>query len=1050
MALNPANGDEMVDDKGDPIRPDLEDAAEARTSLEDLEHTVSVDGAPAVHDNGTKHQPQEPLPEVIGPYRILGKLGEGGIGIVYEAEQQQPRRRVALKVMRGGPFVGEEQARLLQREAETLARLKHPNIGAIYEAGRTEEGQHFFAMELIRGNTLDEWLALRKGTFDSEEMRLRLRVFAKIADAVHYAHQRGVIHRDLKPSNIIVTEPVSGSGSSGSLSPLPDVKILDFGLARITDQDVPAGSMMTEFGAIKGTLPYMSPEQARGNPDEIDLRTDVYALGVVLYEMLAGRRPYEVARSALAEAIRVICEEKPRPLKETWSGVHRLNQDVETIVGKALEKDPDRRYASAASFSEDIARFLSSQPIQARPPSAGYQIKMMVARHRGTFAALVAILVAVVVASVVSTVQYLRAERESQRARTEAVKSEQVAAFLTSMLEGAGPAVARGRDATLLTEILDETSARVSDELADQPAVEAAIRSTLGVTYLDLGDLEKAEDHVLGSLQTYQELDAESADVAQSLNNMGVLRSVAGRYEEAVQYFEDALELRRRILGDTSEETADSMTDLGNALVRLGRFDEAEPLLRDALASKRALHDGPHASVALGINSLGNLLHHREAYDEAEALYREALAMHRETLGDDHPDVVVDLNNLAYLLRSRGDLEASEPMFREVLEANQRIYGPTHPKVAESLSNMGMILLARARFSEAEAYYRRALEMQRETLGEDNPDAATTLDSIGRIYRDRGDYTTARTYFRQALAMHRKTLGEEHSWVVSDLNNIAHSLMLDGRLEESEAVYREALELSLRALGENDPTTLRLRHDIAGLLQRQGDPEGAEELFRKVLEGRLATLGPAHPRVAVTQFELASLVESMGRTSEAEELFRASMEAYRGSFGPDHAATAFAACRVARFLHARGEFDQAEELLMHASGVLEETYGRDTGRGSSGRILLARTLAANGKVEEAQTILEEVVAAGPDVVGGGMYARARIYQGEILATEGRMAQAEPLFLAGYEYLEEQSGADAAESLEVAGLLADLYEAWQAADPSAGKQSDAQLWRERAS
>ena len=682
------------------------------------------------------------LPKAIGRYRILGKLGEGGMAVVYEAEQQHPKRKVALKVIRGGQFVDESSARMLQREAETLALLKHPNIGAIYESGRTEDGQHFFAMELVRGETLGVYLGQRPKSITREELELRLRLFRKIADAVHYAHQRGVIHRDLKPSNLIVTEPTAGRDDSSSLPGvrIPEIKILDFGLARITERDIGA-TQTTEVGVIKGTLPYMSPEQARGDPKAIDVRTDVYALGVILYKMLTHHLPYDVGRMSLVEAVWVICEERPRPLQQSWSGVHRLDPDIDTIVGKALEKQVEQRYASAAALSEDVTRYLTSRPILARPPSAVYELKKFVRRNRVGVAGAAAVAAAIVIGMVVATIGFVQASRERDRAvaaegvaKQEAEKASAISGFLTNMLSSANPERAQG-DKVTVRQVLDRTSEDVGESFADQPEVEAAVRLTLGKAYDSLGFYDDAEPHLERANQVRREtLGVDHLETLDAVNALAVVYFHQGRYDDAETLWVERLESLRGTLGHDDPRTLTGMQNLGAVYLQQRRYDEAELLIAQALEGRRRVLGPEHAETIASMSNLGYLYDRLGRYDEAGPLLTEALELRKGTLGERHPRTLISMVNLGNHYKYKDRFEEAAAIYAEAAEKMRLVMGEDHPNTLRAVCGQASSLVQAGKFSGAESVALECYQRNEARSGAAGPRTVRAAGILVQLY----------------------------------------------------------------------------------------------------------------------------------------------------------------------------------------------------------------------------------------------------------------------------------------------------------------------------
>jgi len=727
----------------------------------------------------------------VAGYRITTRISIGGMGIVYEAEQEHPKRTVALKVISAGR-VSPELLRRFEHEAQILATLDHPGIAHVFEAGTFDVGhgpQPFFAMEFVKGMPLVEYPEAKKLS-----TRKRLGLLAKVADAVQHAHQKGVIHRDLKPGNILVTDA-------------GEPKILDFGVARVTGSDVQTTTLRTDIGQLIGTVPYMSPEQATGDPSQLDMRSDVYSIGVVAYELLAGRYPYEVKKKMIHEAVRVIREDDPAPL----SSIDRVFRgDIEIIVAKALEKERERRYQTVGEFATDIRRFLSDEPIVARPPSTWYQVSKFTKRNRALVGAVLAILV-VLVAGVVGTsiglvqaVNARRAEAEQRRlaerrgkeARTHAAIALAVNEFLNNDLLAAVAPEQQGRSITM-RQVLDTASTRVETRFPDKPLIEAAVRMTLGNTYKSLGEYDAAERHI-----------------------------------------EEALRLRRSKLGGEHSDTLSSINDLAIVYEHEGRYAEAEPLYLNALAVRRRTLGEYHARTLDSMNNLANLYRYQGRYADAEPLYRKGLEATKRTLGDAHPDTISSMSNLAALYTSQGRHTDAAAIYEKTLAWSQRVQGEDHRDTLKMMSNLGAVFSLLGRYDDAEPLLVRSLEGRRRTLGEDHPETLVSTYNLGKYYDTMGLHEQALGSFTRAVAGARRSLPEEHWHIGRFLQLKGKALTKLKRYGEAEPVLLEAHRILVAALGEDHPTTLDTVNTLAEHYHAQGKLDEARRLVGQLIAAR--------------------------------------------------------------------------------------------------------------------------------------------------------------------------------------------------------------------
>ncbi len=738
----------------------------------------------------------------VGPYKIKKELGHGGMGSVYLAERidGQFEQQVALKLLRTG-FTTENQRRRFLSERQILATLNHENIAQLLDGGITDDGQPWFAMEYVNGLPIDEYCDSRKLTIEQ-----RLNLFLKVCDAIQSAHQKLIVHRDLKPSNILVTE-------NGT------VKLLDFGIAKALNQeDMPGGPLpLTRTGLLPLTPSYASPEQVRNDP--MTTATDIYQLGIVLYELLTGCRPYKVSGRPPSEVEQIICEKQPtRPstaitkvlperedaentLKKVSSNRQtkteqlqkKLKGDLDTIVLKAIRKEPDRRYESAEQLAADIRHYLSGRPVMAHPDSMGYRTLKFIRRHR-IGAISTAIIILLVIGYIITVTWHSQQTQAALvKAEQETKKAEQVTDFLMNMFEASNPEESLGD--TVTAQTLLEQGIEQAQQLQDQPVIYAQMLDVTGLVYMNLGQFEQAQSLLKQAYDIrHTHLEAPHPEISEN-----------GHYEEAEKHLRDALNMLQEIHEGEHESLANTMNALAIVLKELRKFEQAEPLYRKALEMNRNIFGEKHKAVAQSLSNLGNFLESQGEYKQAKDYYRESHEIYQELYGNNHPLVAALLTNLGRITKLLGNLETSLRHHQMSLEINRAIYDDVHPDIAKSLYNLGHVNMDLENLDTAQLQLEQALEIQQASLDAFHPNLSQTNNTLGILMQRKGNLEASLQFYQEALANMEVRLGENHSDIGIQLNNIALVLIRQKKYDEAMDLLQESKSIMLHNFEDDHP-----------------------------------------------------------------------------------------------------------------------------------------------------------------------------------------------------------------------------------------------------
>ena len=1012
----------------------------------------------------TYSPPAPPPGGRVGPYKLLEVIGEGGMGVVWMAEQTEPvRRRVAVKLVRPGLDSAHQVLARFEQERQALALMDHPNIARVLDAGTAADGRPYFVMELVHGPPITTYCDDRRlGVAD------RLKLFVDVCRAVQHAHQKGVIHRDLKPGNVLVARYDEKS--------VP--KVIDFGVAKAAGRPLTDKTLFTGFGGVVGTPEYMSPEQAAPNQLDVDTRSDVYALGVLLYELLTGTTPLTRARTrqaAVHEVLRLVREEEPPTPSSRLSSADgraavaacrgteprrlagQVRGELDWVALRALEKDRDRRYDTAAALARDVERYLAGEVVEARRASAGYRLRKFVRRHRGPAVAASLVLLALLAGMGGTTwglieareqkrqaiaARDAEAERadgerraklgaEAEQAKAVAAAAREAAARVTeererkyaqaiadfvkndflalTSVEGQGrysdaAADQLGKDATL-RQLLDRAAAKLDGRTDLAPRTAAELRLIIGLSYRGVGEAATAIPHLERCVALFRaSAGPTAADTLNAMNSLAMAYQVAGRLGQALPLHEETVRLQRATQGADHPHTLTSMGNLALAYQAAGRLDQALPLYEETLKLRQATQGADHPHTVSSMISLARGYLGAGKVGLALPLLEEAVRLRKAELGAEHIDTLTSQDCLGVAYQDAGRLDQARLLCEDTLRLKKGRLGADHPHTLVSMNNLAACYAAAGRLDLALPLYEDTLRGQTAKLGTDHPDTLKTMGNLGLAYKDARKPDLAVPLLEEALRLCRAGQGADHPETLRIMANLAASYQAAGKLDQARPLLEEALRLVRVKLGAEHPHTLTSMSSLASLYRAEGKPDQALPLLEEALRLRRAVLGADHPDTHQSMNNLAGIYREVGRLALGLPL----LEAAAADIEEQHFRHKYADPIIPNLIdwYGRlGQLDRAESWRRKWMAVVKDRSGADSVPYGTELSWLGSNLLRQRRWADAEPVLRECLAVRETKLPGDWRTfNAQSQLGGALLGQGRHAEAGPLVLAGYEGL----------------------------------------------